>query len=294
MTDLLSAAENVSRTLRLAGGERKYPYLTPKGAMIKEVEIFSLLNGLVNHAQFIDVSEIAERAVGDDGEYVDAMYPDLFVPPAETARNPTDVTFIYWNFETDGRKGCSTYMLVNEGGSGKYHVIGVFLDTMPVYFGSVDIDAGCFTFFDVDEFYKQFTKKEVTIEDITISAVDNFQWSLRRVACILMVLNTPSFVISVPSGSRQARRQLARTKGIAQTRWTKITWQVDQKKAVSGEANPTNIQQALHYRRGHWRKAESHHAKSVPFDGEFKTWIDGYWAGHPAFGFIKQTRHPKI
>lgn len=294
MTDLLSAAENVSRTLRLAGQDRKYPYLTPKGAMIKEVEIFSLLNALVNHAQFIDVSEIAERAVGDTGEYVDAMYPDLFVPPAETARNPADLTFIYWNFESEGRKGCSTYMLVNEEGSGKYHVIGVFLDTMPVYFGSVDIDAGYFTFFDVDEFYKQFDKKEVTIDDITISAVDNFQWSLRRVACILMVLNTPSFVKSVPCGSRQARRHLARTKGIAQTRWSKITWQVDQAKAITSSDRKSNIQQALHFRRGHWRKSKDTDPKSIAFDGEFKTWIDGYWAGHPAFGFIKQTRHPKI
>lgn len=294
MTDLLSAAENVSRTLRLAGGDRKYPYLTPKRAMIKEVEIFSLLNGLVNHAQFIDVSEIAERAVDDTGDYVDAMYPDLFVPPAETARNPADVTFIYWKFESEGRKGLSTYMLVNEGGSGKYHVIAVFLDTMPVYFGSVDIDAGCFTFFDVDEYYKQFTKTEVTIDDITMSSVDNFQWSLRRVACILMVLNTPSFVTSVPCGSRQARRHLARTKGIAQTRWSKITWQVDQVKAINSSDGTSNIQQALHFRRGHWRKAKDTDPKSVSFDGEFKTWIDGYWAGHPAFGFIKQTRHPKI
>lgn len=294
MSDLLTAAGNVSRTLKLTGKDRKYPYLTPKDAMVKEVEIFSLLNGLVNHAQFIDVSQIAEKAVGETGDYVDAMYPDLFVPPAQTARNPAEITFLYWEFTTQGHRALSTYILVNESGSGKFHVIAAFMDTMPVYLGCINTDDGYFTFFDVNEFYNHLCKNDLTIDDITKTSVDNFQWSLRRVASILMVLNTPSFVRSIPCGSRQARRQLARTKGIAQTRWSKITWQIDQRTAVNENENTSNIQQALHFRRGHWRKAESHHMRSVLLDGEFKTWIDGYWAGHPAFGFVKQIRQPTM
>jgi len=49
----------------------------------------------------------------------------------------------------------------------------------------------------------------------------------------------------------------------------------------------------LHFNRGHWKSAQEQHPKSILRKDEWKTWIEGYWAGHPAFGFKKQYWQPK-
>ena len=69
---------------------------------------------------------------------------------------------------------------------------------------------------------------------------------------------------------------------------------VEHRQAVAAKEpyDTTFHKMPLQFNKGHWKKAKEHHPKSILRNGEWKTWIEGYWAGHPGFGFKKQYWKP--
>lgn len=121
-------------------------------------------------------------------------------------------------------------------------------------------------------------------------------------AFMLSLINQPTLVSNVPLVSRQVRRSLQR-KGIDASRWSMVSWDVSRASAAR-HAKMTGGKEgvALHWRRGHWRRAEAHYHGAVQRPDALRVeerdlwwqWIEGMWVGHPAFGFVQSVHAPKI
>lgn len=121
-------------------------------------------------------------------------------------------------------------------------------------------------------------------------------------AFLVMTINQTRYVMRSPAGTRQQRRNAHRGFGKATDAWTRISWNIDQPVVAKEPYDAGFHKKALHFRRGHWRIAEEHHPKSkrrphalvLIHRARWWTWIEGYWAGHPAFGTQKSYHYPKI
>ena len=99
---------------------------------------------------------------------------------------------------------------------------------------------------------------------------------------------------------RQQRRSAAKGMGKAVDSWHRVQWDIDKPVSAREPYDKGFHKMPLHFNRGHWKRAEKHHPKSRQRPNAYKpehrtgwwTWIDGYWAGHPAFGFKKQYWTP--
>ena len=125
---------------------------------------------------------------------------------------------------------------------------------------------------------------------------------MSSLAFLVMTINQTRYVTRTLAGTRQQRRNASRGFGKATDAWTKISWNID-KPVVAKEPYDAGFhKKALHFRRGHWRLAEEHHPMSkrrpqamiLRHRALWWTWIEGYWAGHPAFGTQKSYHQPKI
>ena len=138
----------------------------------------------------------------------------------------------------------------------------------------------------------KFSHDLETFKNQTQEARDADSTWLRHVASFLKVINKPRFVKTTPTGNRQRRRGLNRGMGFAVDAWHRVSWNVDKPVNAKQPFDKTFHKMPLHFNKGHWKKAEQHHPKSVLREGQWRTWIEGYWAGHPAFGFKKQYWTP--
>jgi len=116
---------------------------------------------------------------------------------------------------------------------------------------------------------------------------------LRHAATFLHLINKPRFVKQTSPLSRQRRRGLHRGMGFAVDAWHRVSWNIDKPVYAKESYDKSFHKMPLHFNRGHWKSAQEHHPKSILRKNEWKTWIEGYWAGHPAFGFKKQYWQPK-
>lgn len=267
---------------------------------------------------FFDCTEIAKVAVGD-GSFETEMYPDVDVPPSEMARLPSPITFLSFEFKKDinglihsealnaDRSNWGgnykkvefmqcNYLLTGSNLYGRpseqFSVFNVHLGRQPVWYGFVDLVEKRFvppTYLSV--FNRMSTKIEFDGCEKFYQALNH---ALRRVCCLLQIMNTPNFTNSEVTGSRPVRRSIQRSDNIAADRWSKVVWNVGQQSSSAPKDGAEQIHQGLHFRRGHWRKAAEGYKNTVVREGQHYQWIEGYWAGNPAYGFITQTRHPKL
>lgn len=128
-------------------------------------------------------------------------------------------------------------------------------------------------------------------------------WELvRYYLMILRVINSPRLTVKKPAGTRQQRRSEARGMGKAVDAWHRVSWNIDKPSVAKEPYDQGFHKMPLHFNRGHWKRAEKHHPKSRQRPNALRpehrtgwwTWIDGYFAGHPAFGFKKQYHRPQI
>lgn len=117
--------------------------------------------------------------------------------------------------------------------------------------------------------------------------------------CILLtagafeLVNTPRFVKSEPAGTRAQRKLFKREQEIPMEVWHQISWNIDEPVEVNnGDRGGWNM--PLHYNRGYYRRAEPHWNDVVEKNGQFYKWVEGYWAGHPAYGIKKGYHVPKM
>lgn len=121
-------------------------------------------------------------------------------------------------------------------------------------------------------------------------------------AFIMSLINQPRMVKHESPVSRQVRRSLERKK-INASNWSCVSWDIS-KASADDHRKATGDKEgvALHWRRGHWRRAEQHHRGAKqrpdairPEERElWWQWIDGMWVGHPAYGFVKSFHAPTM
>jgi len=123
-----------------------------------------------------------------------------------------------------------------------------------------------------------------------------------RVLTAISLIKNPRFVVRGPAGTRQQRRNMHRGFGKSVDSWHRVSWSVFSPTVSRESRDSTFHKMPLHYCRGHWRKAKKDHPKSrqrqkalnAYHRHEWWTWIEGYWRGHPAFGFKKQYHRPTL
>lgn len=119
-------------------------------------------------------------------------------------------------------------------------------------------------------------------------------------AWILALCNESRLVENHAAGDRSFRRQMSRTSGISANAPIVYRWRTQSHKKK--QANPgSEGGVALHWRRGHWRVAESHWHGAVNFTDHadstrsgWHVWIDGMWVGDPANGICRKFYTPPV
>lgn len=123
------------------------------------------------------------------------------------------------------------------------------------------------------------------------------------VSCVLLtLLNEPRLVSTSNRGDRPARRFNQRGFGLALDCWHLCQWELDGKVRAKLSRDPSFHCVPLHYRRGHYRKAESHFVGAVELPASlisnrpagFYQYIEGQWVGHIAFGLKRHAYAPKL
>jgi hypothetical protein len=126
-------------------------------------------------------------------------------------------------------------------------------------------------------------------------------WCFQIVASICCLISDPVLVRTVPAHSRQVRRRLEAVGKNADAKTLAVKWTVLSDRDMVQRYGRTGKGVALHYRRGHFRRAEPHFAGAMQMphalraelrEGWFQ-WIDGMWVGHPAFGIRRHDYTPQ-
>ena len=116
--------------------------------------------------------------------------------------------------------------------------------------------------------------------------------SLRIVAAFLQTINNPRFVRRGKKTFSQMKKQSFKKvlRDFIAEQWNMVAWNVD--KAVDAKNyEEGNGGRPFTFRRGFFRRGESHWQNVQMIDGVWRQWIEGYEAGHPAFGVRKATTY---
>lgn len=125
---------------------------------------------------------------------------------------------------------------------------------------------------------------------------------IQRSAYLFSLINEPRIVSRQTFGTRQQRRTAARGMGFAVDAWTRVTWDLSKETIAKISQDPDFHKVPLHWRRGHYRRAEPHfkgaHQRPDAIRPEDRDlwwqWIEEQWVGHPAFGIKKSVHAPKL
>ncbi|AKG94566.1 hypothetical protein Shpa_56 [Paracoccus phage Shpa] len=125
---------------------------------------------------------------------------------------------------------------------------------------------------------------------------------IAAVAFILSLINQPRLVRKSPMLSRQQRRAHHRGGFKAVDAWHRVTWDLSKETAAKVARDPTYHKVPLHWRRGHFRRAEAHYKGAIQRPDALREeersmwwqWIEGQWVGHPAFGIKRSIHAPKL
>lgn len=119
---------------------------------------------------------------------------------------------------------------------------------------------------------------------------------------LLALINTPRMVSKSPSAPRADRKRAHRGEGFAVDAWHRVTWDLSKETVAKVSCDPSFHKVALHWRRGHFRRAEKHYKGAIqrsdllrPEDKDsWWQWIEGQWVGHPAFGIRRSSHAPQL
>lgn len=154
--------------------------------------------------------------------------------------------------------------------------------------------------------YRQFVWKPGTnhidarssFERPTDERVFTLHLTAATLGMMLSLLNSPSLVETSRGGLRQERRAANRSHRLPVDAWHCVRWRIAaSSKVEDAEDGDTGSRKPLHYRRGHVRKAQSHHLNAFTTElteSGWGQWIDGQWVGHPAFGIKKSIHTPSL
>lgn len=272
------------------------------------------VRGIASEVKVFDCSDISEQVIGD-GTFESQMYPYKDTPPSIDARLPSPVVLVAFPITRkdvgDIKKGRYKGLNriddpeLNKASAYGYKPLQKMMANIYYVCRQISDDP---THFDIYSFSSGYSPMRYgTVGGANLWELDallKFKWQedpefldavsggLRRVCCLLQTINTPRFVKINKDGTRQARRSAHKGMGFAVDAWHKVGWDVDRPVTARDPYDTKFHKMPLHFNRGHWKKAEKQHPKSILREGRWQTWIEGYWAGHPAFGFKKQYWTP--
>jgi len=252
-----------------------------------------LADVLANGFQFFDCDEIYEYV----WENLSNIYPDPQVPPSEDVILPAELVGLYTS-KVPSQDGNEVLLLCaptrridrEDERFGKVFSVVLFgkghleaMDPEPTAIGFVDALNGTF-----EEDFRHTTTQEGRTSVYTY---------LRTACAMLQTINTPRFVIAGKRDVSLVKRQSFKkaTGRFTPDSWNMVTWNIEAPIKSKDYKEGTGGRQALHFRRGYWRKAEKDWERSRWSEqrNRWEQYIHGYEAGHPAFGVKKSYHLPR-
>lgn len=245
---------------------------------------------LTNHFQFFDCSEIQEYAVIN----VKEAYADFDAPPHPDSVLPAENVGLYVTMDAmrdqDGDVILEMLLLCMSFSPTNPHQYLVwnqcrgqdYMLTEPTFLGEISVK-------DEDPYFK-------TPEETSFTP-DETRAALCYTAFLLQTINQPRFVKQSKREVSQLKRQsFKKVSGrFSPDSWNLVSWNVDEPVTPKIYEEGTGSKQGLHFRRGHWRKAEKdwERARWSTERNRWEQYIHGYEAGHPAFGVKKSYHLPR-
>lgn len=292
--DMLYLVRDIVREMRM------YPPQKPEWVGVRGRDTYELANQLVHDVQYFDCTSIEQYIYGN----VEDAYPDKNVPPHPDVILPAETVGLYFKDQAmgleDGPIEAETLYICeplwradNEMPEyeGRYfHVSSLTFEDEVRYkpLGNI-VNCGEDCVFELDAWHLEKQAPPMT--------VDVVHMELRIVAMALQTINQPRFVIPSKRNVSMVKRQAFKkaTGRFTPDSWNLVSWNVDKPVKAKPYEEGGGGKQALHFRRGHWRKAKEDWERSRWSEtrNRWEIYIHGYEAGHPAFGVKKSYHMPR-
>lgn len=270
----------------------------PQGLEHDFSSTYGWANYLARDVQFFDCSMISEYVT----ENVEHMYPDNHVPPHPDVILPAESVGLYFSeYPANVEAGniltqelmfiCVPLQQMSDDPLYERRIFTVYsyYDNMiaPMPIGNiVNTTHGDCMF---EELAANFGASERDREALI--------FHVRVVAAALQTINQPRYVISSKRHVSLVKRQSFRkaTGRFTPDSWNLVSWNVDKPVKAKPYEEGGGARQALHFRRGHWRKAKEEwdNVRWSEDRGRWEKYIHGYEAGNPAFGVKKSYHMPR-
>ena len=251
-------------------------------------------NVLARDVQFFDCSELTGYIESNWYE----MYPDRQVPVSPKVILPAPAVGLYVNNlpdidpyteEPDGTFGEVMFVCTPRANNGSTTNFSIVIISRNLDHSTTDASLSILGTIDSEKGVFGISPRSTNEEGLKESE------ALRIVAAFLQTINNPRFV-------RQGRKSVSQMKkhslkkvlrDFIAEQWNMVSWNVDKAVDAKQYEEGNGGRQGLHFRRGFFRRAESHWQNVQIIDGEWRQWIEGYEAGHPAFGVLKSYHLPR-
>ena len=288
--EMLYFVRDIVRNLREAP-DRQIPQNTVKATT------HDFANTLARDVQFFDCSDLTEYIESNWHE----MYPDRNVPPSPKVILPAPAVGLYVNNlpdidpyteEPDGTFGEVMFVCTPRANSGSTTNFSIVIISRNLDHSTTDASLSILGTIDSEKGVFGISPKIKNSEDFS----SRNSRSLRIVAAFLQTINNPRFV-------RRGKKTFSQTKkhslkkvlrDFIAEQWNMVSWNVDKAVDAKNYEEGNGGRQGLHFRRGFFRRGESHWQNVQMIDGVWRQWIEGYEAGHPAFGVKKSYHLPRI
>ena len=275
--EMLYFVRDIVRNLREAP-DRQIPKNTLKATT------HDFANVLARDVQFFDCSELTDYIESNWHE----MYPDRQVPVSPKVILPAPAVGLYVNNvpdfdphteEPDGTFGEVMFVCTPRANSGSTTNFSIVLISRNLDHSTTDASLSILGTIDSGKGVFGISPKNKN-EDFS----SRNSRSLRIVAAYLQTINNPRFVRRGKKTFSQMKKQSAKKvlRDFIAEQWNMVSWNVDKAVDAKNYEEGNGGRQGLHFRRGFFRR------------GVWRQWIEGYEAGHPAFGVKKSYHLPRI
>lgn len=250
---------------------------------------YDMADHLVNNVQYFDCSMIEEYVNANFRE----AYPEDDVPPHPDVILPADNVGLYFGggiHDPEESLFICQPDWVNDEDRGR-----IFKSSMIIIKDNRIMTRPLGVITNLDDFGKFYLHASAADENAEV--VQSMKTALHFVAMALQTINQPRFVIPSKRDVSMVKRQAFRkaTGRFTPDSWNLVSWNVEKPVKAKPYEEGGGGKQALHFRRGHWRKGKEEWAQSRWSDqrNRWEIYIHGYEAGHPAFGVKKSYHMPR-
>jgi len=269
-------------------GFREYPPHKQEGAAHTTYE---MADHLVNNVQYFDCTMIEEYVNTNFRE----AYLDSDVPPHPDVMLPADHVGLYFNAQNGHELVQECLFICQKDWNQDDHRGRIFKVSMIAINGARIITRPLGQIINLDEgshFYLHASASEESPE-----GQQSMYTALNYAAFALQTINQPRFVTPSKRDVSMVKRQAFRkaTGRFTPDSWNLVSWNVDKPVKAKPYEEGGGGKQALHFRRGHWRKAKEgwERARWSETRNRWEIYVHGYEAGHPAFGVKKSYHMPR-